>query len=335
MVNAYAVTEPGGELAPFKYEPGELGATEVEVDVLYAGVCHTDLGMIDNAWGMSAYPLVPGHEIVGKVSQVGRSVSSLNVGQNVGLGFHAGYCEACQACESGDHNLCPAARPIMVGRHGGFADKVRVDAKSLVPIPDTIDLASAGPLFCAGVTVFNPFVQYGIKPSDHVAVVGIGGLGHLALQVANAWGCEVTAFTSSDRKAEEARSLGAHHTLNSLDPKQISAASRSFDLILSTVEVALDWRLYLQTLKTRGRLHFVGASTHPIDLTPLDMMSAQLSVSGSMVGSPATMVKMLDFFQRHEIKPKVEMCYFDEINEGIARLRRGEVYYRLVLQHRG
>lgn len=334
MIKAYAAAEAGAELMPFEYDPGELGAAEVELEVLYAGVCHTDLGMIDNAWGMSQYPLVPGHEIVGKVVRLGGNVNALDIGQVVGLGFHAGYCETCEVCNSGDHNLCAAARPIMIGRHGGFANKVRADAKSLIPIPDAIDLASAGPLFCAGITVFNPFIQFNIKPLDKVAVVGIGGLGHLALQVANAWGCDVTAFTSSEKKIQKALSLGAHHTLNSRDPEQIAAAAGSFDLILSTVEVPLDWRLYLQTLKPRGRLHFVGASTAPLELTPLDVMSAQLSVSGSMVGSPATMMKMLDFFQRHNIKPVVEMGYFDEINDAIAKLRRGDVYYRLVLQHR-
>lgn len=334
MIKAYAAPLPGGPLEAFEYDPGVLGNTEVELDVLYAGICHTDLGMIDNDWGFSQYPLVPGHEIVGRVAQVGGSVKSLHVGQTVGLGFHAGYCLACDECNSGDHNLCAAARPIMAGRHGGFADKVRAEEASLVSIPDSIDLSSAGPMFCAGVTVFNPFLQFNIKPSDKVAIVGIGGLGHLALQVANAWGCEVTAFTSSDKKIEEAYSLGAHHTLNSKDPDQIASVSGKFDLIISAVDVALDWRLYLQTLKPRGRLHFVGASAIPLDLSPLDLMSAQLSLSGSMVGSPSTMVKMLDFFQRHNIKPVVEMCYFDEINEAIAKLRNEKVYYRLVLQHR-
>lgn len=334
MIKAYAVSEPGGTLSPFDYEPGALGASEVELDVLYTGICHTDLGMIDNDWGFTQYPLVPGHEIVGCVTNMGANVSSLKIGQAVGLGFHSGYCLACEDCNRGDHNLCAGARPIMVGRHGGFADKVRADAASLIPIPEAIDLSSAGPMFCAGVTVFNPFVQFNIKPSDKVAVIGIGGLGHLALQVASAWGCEVTAFTSSEQKLKEARSLGAHHALNSRDPDQIAAAAGTFDLIISTVDVALDWHLYLQTLKRRGRLHFVGVSSAALDISPLDLMSGQLSVSGSMVGSPATMIKMLDFFDRHNIKPLVEMCYFDEINEAIAKLRSGAVYYRIVLQHR-
>jgi len=334
MIKAYAASKPGGTLTPFEYDPGELGPEEVELDVLYCGVCHTDLGMIDNEWAFSQYPLVPGHEIIGRVASIGVNVGSLKVGQTVGLGFHSGYCLACEHCDSGDHNLCADARPIMAGRHGGFADKVRAQATSLVPIPDSLDLASAGPLFCAGITVFNPFVQFNIKPSDKVAVVGIGGLGHLALQIANAWGCEVTAFTSSELKLKEAKTLGAHTTLNSRDPEQIETAGRSFDLILSTVDISLDWHLYLRALKPRGRLHILGASAVPLDITPIELMSSQLSVSGSTVGSPATISMMLDFLTRHNIKPVVEMYYFDEINEAIARLRSGKAHYRLVLQHR-
>jgi uncharacterized zinc-type alcohol dehydrogenase-like protein len=334
MIKAYAASEPGGTLMPFDYDPGTLGDREVELDVLYAGVCHTDVSMIDNEYGFSQYPLVAGHEIVGRISNMGDSVSSFEIGQTVGLGFHLGYCLACEECDRGDYNLCAGALSIMAGRYGGFADKVRAEVESLIPIPKAIDLNSAGPMFCAGITVYNPFLQYDIKPSDKVAVIGIGGLGHLALQVANAWGCEVTAFTSSEKKIKEALSLGAHHTLNSRDPEQIAASVGKFDLIISTVDVALDWRSYIQTLKSRGRLHFVGASSVGLDISPIDLMSSQISVSGSMVGTPATMIKMLEFFQNHNIKPVVEMCYFDEINVALDKLRSGNVYYRLVLQHR-
>ncbi|OCC22891.1 alcohol dehydrogenase [Croceicoccus estronivorus] len=334
MIKAYAALEPAGSLVPFEYDPGELGSREVELDVLYAGICHTDLSMIDNAWGFTQYPLVAGHEVVGRVASLGKDVSSLKIGDIVGLGFHAGYCLECEACDVGDHNFCSSAKPTMFGRHGGFADKVRADEKSLIPIPDGIDLVAAGPLFCAGVTVFNPFIEFDIKPSDKVAVIGIGGLGHLALQVANAWGCEVTAFTTSETKAMQARSLGAHHTLNTSDPAQIAGAAGKFDLILSTVDVPLDWRAYLRTLKPRGRLNFVGASVIPMQIAPMDMMTNQLSVSSSSVGSPATMRKMLEFFQRHKIKAMIETFYFDEINDAIDRLRSGKVYYRIVLQNR-
>ncbi len=331
MIKAYAAHEPKGKLEAFEYDPGPLPPHEVEIDVRFCGICHSDLSVIDNEWGMTRYPVVAGHEVVGTISQVGEHVTDLKVGQAVGLGWHAGYCNTCEPCHSGDHNLCAAAQPTIIGHHGGFADKVRAEANSVVPIPEGIDLESAGPLFCGGVTVFNPLVQYDIQPTDRVAVIGIGGLGHMALQFLNAWGCEVTAFTSSEEKKQEALELGAHHTLNSRDPKAIEAAAGRFDLLISTVNVKLDWNLYLGTLKPRGRLHFVGATLDPIDINVFSLILAQRTISGSPVGSPGTIAKMLEFAQRHDIKPVIEKFSFDKINEALDRLRSGQAHYRIVL----
>ena len=331
MIKAFAAFEPGGELESFEYDPGELKAHEVEIDVHYSGICHSDLSVIDNEWGMTQYPVVPGHEVVGKIAKVGDQVKHLKVGQIMGLGWHAGYCNECALCHSGDHNLCATAQPTIIGHHGGFADKVRADANSVVPIPDGVELDSAGPLFCAGITVFNPLVQFDIKPTDKVAVIGIGGLGHLALQFLNAWGCEVTAFTSSEEKKEEALNLGAYHTLNSRDQSEIEAAADCFDLIISTVNVKLDWNLYLCTLKPRGRLHFVGATLDPLDINVFSLIMRQRSVSGSPVGSPSTIAKMIEFARLHNIKPVIEKFNFDDINEAITRLRSGQTHYRIVL----
>ncbi len=331
MIKAFAAFEPRGELKPFEYDPGELKAHEVEIDIHYSGICHSDLSVIDNEWGMTQYPIVPGHEVVGKISKVGNHVKHLKVSQIVGLGWHAGYCNECALCHSGDHNLCATAQPTIIGHYGGFADKVRADANSVVPIPDGVELESAGPLFCAGITVFNPLVQFDIKPTDKVAVIGIGGLGHLALQFLNAWGCEVTAFTSSEEKMKEALSLGAHHTLNSRDQSEIEAATGRFDLIISTVNVKLDWNLYISTLNPRGRLHFVGATLDPLDISVFSLIMGQRSVSGSPVGSPSTIAKMLKFASLHNIKPVIEKFKFDDIKEAITRLRSGQTHYRIVL----
>jgi len=331
MIKAFAAFEPQGDLKPFEYDPGELGAHEVEIEVHYSGMCHSDLSMIDNEWGMSQYPLVPGHEVVGKIAQIGDQVTHLQIGQVVGLGWHSGFCNQCALCQSGDHNLCATAQPTIASHHGGFADKVRAEANSVVPIPDGIDLESAGPLFCAGITVFNPLIQLDIKPTDKVAVIGIGGLGHLALQFLNAWGCEVTAFTSSDAKKQEALSLGAHHTLNSRDSAEIESVAGQFDLIISTVNIKLDWNLYINTLKARGRLHIVGATLDMLDISAFGLILGQRSVSGSPVGSPATIAKMLDFANQHNIKPVIEKFKFDEINDAIARLKSGQAHYRIVL----
>ena len=331
MIKAYAAHKPKGKLQAFEYEPGTLQAYEVEIDVQFCGICHSDLSIIDDEWGMTQYPVVAGHEVVGTISQIGEHVKSLEVGQTVGLGWHAGYCNVCEPCHAGDHNLCVASQATIVGHHGGFADKVRAQANSVVPIPEGIDLESAGPLFCGGVTVFNPLVQFGIQPTDKVGVIGIGGLGHMALQFLNAWGCEVTAFTSSEDKKKEALEMGAHHTLNSRDPKAIEAAAGRFDLLLSTVNVKLDWNLYLGSLKPRGRLHFVGATLDPLDINVFSLIMAQRTISGSPTGSPTTITKMLEFAKRHDIKPVIEKFSFDRINEALDRLRSGNTHYRIVL----
>jgi alcohol/geraniol dehydrogenase (NADP+) len=331
MIKAFAASEPGGELKPFEYDPGPLGQTEVEIKVAHCGICHSDLSMLDNVWGISQFPLVPGHEVAGTIAAVGQEVTSLSVGDQVGLGWHAGYCMTCPSCLDGDHNLCASTQATIIGRHGGFADKVRAQAASVVALPQGLDLESAGPLFCGGITVFNPLVQFNVKPTDRVAVVGIGGLGHMALQFLNAWGCDVTAFTSTEAKKAEALKLGAHQTINSRDPAALDAAAGQFDLILSTVNVKLDWNAYVSALRPRGRLHFVGATLEPLDLGVFPLIMGQRSISGSPVGSPANIARMLDFAVQHQIKPQIETFPFDQVNEALARLRSGEARYRIVL----
>lgn len=332
MIHAYAAQEPGGKLEPFEYDPGELNPAEVEIEVDYCGICHSDLSMLDNEWGMTTYPFVPGHEVVGRIAQTGSHVKSLKVGDRVGLGWHAAYCNSCASCRSGDNNLCANATGTIVGHHGGFADKVRAEENCVFKLPEGIDFESAGPLFCGGITVFNPLVQFDVKPTDKVAVIGIGGLGHMALQFMQAWGCEVTAFTSHESKKEEALGLGAHHTLNSRNEEEITAAAGRFDMIISTVNVKLDWNLYLQTLKPKGRLHFVGATLEPLDIGVFSLIGAQHSVSGSPVGSPSTITAMLDFAVLHDVKPVIEKFKFEQVNEAMDHLRSGKAKYRIVLE---
>lgn len=332
-INSYAVKEAGGQLEPFSYDVGELEPYEVEIDVLHCGICHSDLSMVDNEWGISEFPLVPGHEVIGKISAMGSEVLGFKEGMVVGLGWHSGYCCDCYSCKTGDHNLCGSAQPTIVGRHGGFADKVRADASSVVEIPSGIDLESAGPLLCGGITVFNPLVQFDVKATDKVAVIGIGGLGHIALQFLNAWGCDVTAFTSSESKRLEALELGAHQTLNSRDQGEIEAAAGAFDFIISTVNVKLDWNLYVNTLKPKGRLHFVGATLEPLELQVFPLLAGQRSISGSPVGSPATIASMLEFASLHDIKPRIETFPMSKINEAFDHLKSGNVKYRIVLSN--
>ena len=332
-VNAYATPDTGSQLEKFSYDLGDLSANEVDIDVLYCGLCHSDLSMIDNEWGITQFPFVGGHEIIGKVSAIGSNVQNVQEGMTVGLGWHSAYCGHCSACNTGDQNLCANAEGTIVARHGGFADKVRATDTSLSLIPEGIDLQAAGPLLCGGVTVFNPFIQYDVKSTDKVAVIGIGGLGHIALQFLNAWGCEVTAFTSTESKRQEALKLGAHKTLDSGSQQDIEAAANSFDLIISTINVNLDWNLYVSTLKPKGRLHFVGITLEPLNIEIFPMILQQKSISGSPSGSPSTMEKMFEFANRHNIKPQIEVFPMSEINDAIDHLKAGKARYRIVLSN--
>lgn len=332
MIKAYAALEAGGELQPFEYDPGPLADHDVEIDVEFCGICHSDLSMLNNEWGITQFPFVPGHEVAGRISAVGKHVGNFNVGDRVGLGWHSSYCNECNTCLEGDHNLCASARGTIIGRHGGFADKVRAQATSVVALPDQLSSEKAGPLFCGGITVYNPMVQFDLKPTAKVAVIGIGGLGHMAVKFLNSWGCEVTAFTSSEAKRTEALALGAHKTLNSRDGDELAAAANSFDLILSTVNVGLDWGGYVNTLRAKGRLHFLGAVLEPVQLSVFALMGAQRSVSSSPVGSPATIAQMLEFAERHSIEPEVEVFAMDDVNTAIERLENGSPRYRVVLQ---
>ena len=332
-IQALAALAVGEPLQPFSYTPPELGPEQVEIAVESCGLCHSDLSMLNNDWGMTSYPLVPGHEVVGTVASVGERVSTLSVGQTVGLGWYSGSCMHCGQCMAGDHNLCGSSESTIVGRHGGFATRVRCKAEWAIPLPEGVDPAKAGPLFCGGITVFNPIVQMGVRPTDRVGVVGIGGLGHLAIQFLAKWGCHVTAFTSNDSKAQEAMDLGANAIVNSRDPDAINAIAGSLDFIISTVNVPLDWKAYLTALAPRGTLHTVGAVLEPIPVGAFDLIMGQKQVSGSPLGSPHTTALMLDFCARHGIEAVTEHYRMSEANEALEHLHNGNARYRIVLEN--
>lgn len=333
MIKAYAAHEPGGKLEPFEYDPGALGDEDVEIEVEYCGICHSDLSMLNNEWGMTEYPFVPGHEVIGKITSLGQQVSNLQVGQRVGLGWFAQSCMACEWCMSGNHNLCRDAVGTIIGRYGGFADRVRAHNGWVIPLPDVLNPMTAGPMFCGGITVFNPIVQLEVKPTDRVGVIGIGGLGHIALQFLQSWGCEVTAFSSSPDKEEEARKLGAHHFVNSRDPEALEAVAGGFDVIICTANADLDWSVYISALRPKGRLHFVGVVPNPISTQVFPLLEGQKSLSASPLGSPATIAQMLQFAARHGIEPIIEVFNFDQVNEALDKLETEKPPYRLVLRH--
>src|SRR5687768_771237 len=319
------------KLEPFSYDAGLLGPEEVEIAVEFCGLCHSDISILNNEWGLSRYPVIPGHEAVGQVVAAGDHVKGLQVGQRVGVGWNADSCMHCHECMTGNNNLCLEAAPTIVGRHGGFADRIRAHWLWAIPLPDALDISSAGPLLCGGITVFAPLITFGVKPTDRVGVVGIGGLGHLALQFANAWGCEVTAFTSNPSKADEAREFGAHRIVSSRDSAEILQAANSLDFLFITVNLPLDWASLLKTLKPNGRMHVVGAVLEPMSIPAFDLIMGQKSVSGSPTGGPATISTMLDFAARHNIAPQVEHFPLSKVNGAIEHLAAGKARYRVVL----
>ena len=278
MIKGYAVTEPKGKLQPFEFDPGPLGGNQVEIKVEFCGLCHSDLSMVDNDWGISQYPFIPGHEIIGTVAAMGPNARGLEIGQRVGLGWFADSDLTCEWCKSGNHHLCPCVVGTIIGRHGGFADRVRANAAWVIALPDQLNPQTAGPLMCGGITVFNPLLLAQVQPTARVGVIGIGGLGHMALQFAHAWGCEVTAFSSSPEKEVEAIGFGADHVIDSRDPEELKKAANSLDFILSTVNVPLDWQAYITALRPTGRLHLVGAVTQPITVPLFPLLLGQKSV---------------------------------------------------------
>lgn len=306
----------------------EPGPDELVLEVLYCGLCHSDLSMIDNSWGISQYPLVPGHEVVGRVVSIGAGVDSSVIGQIRGLGWISGSCFRCNQCLEGTSNLCASLEATIVGRQGGFASHVKAHQDWSVLLPKGMDPAVAGPLFCGGITVFAPLLDEQVSPTAHVAVIGIGGLGHMALQFANAWGCEVTALTTDCTKVQEAKGFGAH---NVRLLKELPALAGSFDLVINTVNHSLDWSAVMGSLAPRGRLHQLGAVLEPIEVSAFDLISFRRSITGSPTSSPGSLRKMMEFCVRHDIKPQVEHLPFDQVNQAIERLHRGDVRYRFVL----
>ena len=332
-VNAYAVNEPKGRLEPFSYELGKLSPENIDIKVSYCGVCHSDIKMMNNEWGMTQYPIVPGHEIIGEIVAAGNAVKNLKVGDIVGLGWMSSSCMSCSECMSGDHNLCANSEGTIIGRHGGFAEYVRSHWSWAIPIPEGMDLSKAGPLLCGGITVFSPIFLSNLKPTDSVGVIGIGGLGHLAIKFLKHWGCDVIAFSSNPSKKDEILSMGANKVINSKDSEELKSVSGKLKFILNTTNVSLDWDSYLTALSPKGKLHTVGAVLEPMQIPAFSLIMGDKSVGGSPIGSPEIIRIMLDFCNRHNIYPNVEEFPMEEVNEAIEHLEQGKARYRIVLKN--
>lgn len=331
VIDAWVAPAAKQKLVRQQVDLGPLGSEDVEVQVESCGLCHSDLSVLNNDWGMSQYPAVLGHEVIGRVVDVGSAAKGLKVGQRVGIGWTANSCMYCRPCRSGDNHLCAQALPTIMGGHrGGFASRVRAHWAWTIPLPEALNFADAGPLLCGGITVFNPLAMYA-KPTSSVGIVGIGGLGHMGVKFAAAYGCDVTAFTSSERKFDEARGFGAHHVVSSRDSAGMQQLTGKFDLLVVTANVPLDWNALIGTLAPNGRMHVVGAVLEPMPIAALPLIFGQKSVSGSPTGSPTAIESMLEFAARHNVAPQTEHYPMSKINEAFERLESGKARYRIVL----
>ena len=329
-VDAYAATAVGARLEPYRFRARPLRPLDVAIEVTHCGICHTDLHLVNNDFGMSAYPLVPGHEVAGVVVELGSAVTELRVGQRVGVGFLAGADFTCETCAAGSDNMCEHWEPTCLGREGGFARRLVADSRLAFAIPDEIPSEYAAPLMCAGITVFAPLLRYA-NGSTRLGVIGIGGLGHLALQYGRALGCHVTAFTTTADKEAEARGFGAHRVVDTTEPGALAANANTCDLLLCTVTADLPWNDYVGVLRRNGKLCLLGIPEHQVSVGAIPLVFFQRSLVSSGIGSRLEIRKMLDFTARHRIRPKVELYPMREVNTALERLRKNEVRYRVVL----
>jgi uncharacterized zinc-type alcohol dehydrogenase-like protein len=330
-IRGLATHAAGATLLPYKYTVDEIGPHDVQVKISHCGVCHSDVHLIDNDWGISKYPFIPGHEIVGTVTAVGSEVRDRKVGERVGIGWQADSCGICEWCRQGDEHLCAKSQPTCIGRNGGYADAIRVNSRFAIPVPAALESENVAPLLCGGITVYSPLRNLLARPSSRVGVIGIGGLGHMGLQFARAFGCEVTAFSTSKDKETEARSLGAHHFVNTRDTGEVKAVAGSFDLILSTVSADQDFQSFVNALRPKGTLVVLGAAPSPLQISAFSLLAGQKAVAGSPTGSPGDIHEMLDVAARHGVKAITEKFAMKDANKAVERVKKNQVRYRAVL----
>lgn len=330
-IHGQAVHAAGAQLVAYKYDPGDLKPEEVEIKISHCGVCHSDVHLIDNDFGLSKYPFIPGHEIVGAVIAVGSGVRDRVVGERVGVGWQSDSCGICEWCRQGDEHLCAKAQPTCVGRNGGYADRIRVNSRFAIPVPKVLESENVAPLLCAGITVYSPLRNHGVRPSSRVGIIGIGGLGHIGLQFAKAFGADVTAFSTSKDKEDEAKAMGATHFVYTRDTGALKKIAGSFDFLLSTVSADQDWQAYIGALRPKGTLCVVGVPPSPLQLQAFPLIGGQKAISGSPTGSPHDLHEMLDVAARHGVKAITERFSMAKANEAVAKVKKNQVRYRAVL----
>ena len=329
-VFGYASKAKGGLLEPYMYDLAEISANELRVSITHCGLCHTDIQAVDDFYEITEYPFVPGHEIVGYVAQVGRAVSSPKVGDRVGIGWQGRSCMQCEWCLKGQEELCMDIVELATWKpYGGFSSSVVVDHRFAYPLAEEMPSEIGAVLMCAGIAVFSPLRRYAPLPAMKIGIVGVGGLGHLAIQFAHALGHEVTAISSCADKEEQALAFGADHFTLCTDEDELRQHYFCFDILLITATGQLPWYYLLNTVKKEGRIILV--SFPEICMPPRDLVAHNLSISGSFLGNHASMREMLAFTQEHQIKPMVELMPMAQVNEAMARVRENRVRYRIVL----
>jgi len=336
----YAATSPESPLAPWSFERRDVGPHDVRFDISHCGVCHSDLHMARNEWGVSVYPVVPGHELVGHVVEVGAHVTKFKVGDRVGVGCLVDSCQQCENCAQDLEQHClngatqtynsPEAATGQRTR-GGYSNTVVVTEKFVLSLPENLPLEGIAPLLCAGITTYSPLRHWKIGAGHKVAVLGLGGLGHMAVKFAVAFGAEVTILSTSPSKKADAERLGAHHFVLTSDPAQLAAAARSFDFIVDTVSAPHDYNAYIGLMKTNGVLICVGAPPVPAQIGMFGLLMNRISVAGSTIGGIAETQEMLDFCGANNIVSDIELIDFKDIEAAYARMLKGDVRYRFVI----
>lgn len=342
-VKAFGTSAPEEELKPMQILRRSLTANDVEIDILYCGVCHSDLHTARNEWHGTIYPNVPGHEIVGVVTQVGDDVRTCQVGDKVAVGCMVDSCRECEQCLAGSEQYCEegniqtyngADKHLKQQTFGGYSERIVVDAHFVLHIPENLDLAKAAPLLCAGVTTWSPLKHWNVGPGQKVGIVGIGGLGHMGVKLAKALGAHVVVITTSIHKIADAERLGADEVILSTDAEQMKANANSLHFILDCVSAQHDVNAYLKLLKVDGTLTLVGAPEHPLPIAPFSLIPARKNFAGSTIGSIKETQEMLDFCGKHQITSDIELIQIQDINAAYERLIQGDVKYRFVIDMR-
>ena len=340
LSKGYAAYKAGEELKPYEFERRVSGADDVELDILYSGICHSDIHTVRGEWGDALFPVVPGHEICGVVTAVGSNVSKFKVGEKIGVGVYIDSCKICPSCLSDNSNYCDEGmtgtfnaleRDGVTKTYGGYSESFVVNEKFAVKIPDNLDMAAVAPLMCAGITLYSPLKHWDVKKGSKVGIIGLGGLGHMGVKFAHAMGADVTVFSHSPNKKDDALKLGANHFINTSEPNFADKLNNQFDLIINTVSAFMSLDPYLDMLKIDSTLVVIGLPGKPYEVHAHQLLQKRRAIAGSMIGDKKELQEMLDFCGKHNIVSEIELITPVQINAAYNRAVNSDVKYRFVI----